>query len=151
MKYDFARFFDFMVIDDSKLDLIIAQKMLKRMCEAASIQTFEQAQKALSAITERAPVPPQRRTVLLIDLRMPLMDGFQFAEAFAALPETLRQQYIPCILTSSISEVDRRRAESMPVIHAFLNKPPDAEKLTTLLSQYIHEHRLTPTDASHNG
>lgn len=134
--------FDFIVIDDSKLDLIISQKMLRRMDERFSVQTFEQACQALDFIKTRPALPPHRRTVLLIDLRMPLMDGFQFAENFSLLPEDLRAQYIPCILSSSIAQSDRQRAESMPVIHAFLNKPPDVSALTQSLHRYLEENKL---------
>lgn len=147
MKNEFARFFDFIVIDDSKLDLIIAQKMLKRVNEDLQVQTFEEAPAALNYINNRAPLPASRRTVLLIDLRMPLMDGFQFAESFSQLPENIRRQYVPCILTSSIAEADRNRAAAIPVLYAFLNKPPDAAVLESLLLRYLEEHKLMTPDA----
>lgn len=147
MKTKFPQYFDFVVIDDSKLDLIIAQKMLKRLNEDLEVKTFEHASSALDFISDRSPLSPHRRTVLLIDLRMPLMDGFQFCEHFSQLPETVQQQYIPCILTSSIAQSDRNRAESMPVIHAFLNKPPETAALEQVLERYLQEHLLTmPAD-----
>lgn len=147
MKNNFPSFFDFIVIDDSQLDLIIAKKMLKRLGADLEVQTFSAAPAALAYIEERATLPGNRRTVLLIDLRMPLMDGFQFTERFSQLPDAIRQQYIACILTSSIADADRRRAESMPDIYAYLNKPPDATVLEDLLQGYLQTHLLTAPDA----
>ena len=142
MTHDLHRFFDFIVIDDSRLDLIIAQKMLKRMNAGFSVQTYDQAALALDFVKERNMPDGVLRTVLLVDVRMPLMDGFAFMEQFSQLPEELRRHYVPCMLTSSISEYDRTRAENMPVVHAFLNKPPDAAVLEALLIGYILDNAL---------
>ncbi|NDC40002.1 MAG: response regulator, partial [Chitinophagia bacterium] len=75
----------FIIIDDSNLDCFIAEKVIKNTGKCESVRAFQQAAEALDWIerhTEETAVP----TILMVDIQMPVMDGFQFLEAFEKLP-----------------------------------------------------------------
>lgn len=94
------------------------------------LNEFSSAAEALEHI--RA-VDAARHTILLIDIQMPVMNGFAFMDEFEKLPAGKRQQYTCMYLTSSLNDVDRLRAKKYTDIKAFLNKPITGEKLSEVL------------------
>lgn len=64
---------------------------------------------------------------------MPIMNGFDFVEAFEKLPEATRARYIIYMLSSSINENDINRVQNYPSIKQFLNKPLTSNMLNAIL------------------
>jgi CheY-like chemotaxis protein len=124
---------NFIVIDDSKLDCFIAEKMIRNtgMCE--SIISFFQATEALEYITKTTGTP-EFHTILLVDIQMPVMNGFEFVEAFEKLPADITQHYTIYIITSSINENDLKRVRNYSSVKQFLNKPLTSNNLAILIS-----------------
>lgn len=60
--------------------------------------------------------------LILLDINMPEMDGWDFARLYESLPERFQKSKI-VILTSSISPSDREKAETNQVINGFFSKP----------------------------
>lgn len=135
----YSSHFDIIVIDDNKLDTLIAQKMLRRVDSDFLFQSFDRAGRALEYISNRSDLANGKKTILFIDLQMPLMNGFEFLDALSALSREITDQYIPIILTSSIAESDKRKSEAHPMVSSFLNKPLDKETLINLLNHYIRQ------------
>jgi len=123
----------FIVIDDSKLDCFIAEKIIKNTGKAASIISFQLAQEALDVIAKN-PVEENAHTIILVDIQMPVMNGFEFVEAFEMLPSTITRNYTIYVITSSINENDVKRVHNYPSVKQFLNKPLTTNSLSILLS-----------------
>ena len=123
----------FIVIDDSKLDCFIAERIIKNTGKSESIMSFQQAVEALEYISNR-PDDEQSHTIVLVDIQMPVMNGFQFVEAFEQLPTHITSQYTLYVITSSINENDFTRVHNFASVKQFLNKPLNANSLTILLS-----------------
>lgn len=60
--------------------------------------------------------------LILLDINMPEMSGWEFAASYEALPQDIQKSKI-VILTSSINPRDREKAETNQVIHGFFSKP----------------------------
>lgn len=73
--------------------------------------------------------------VILLDLNMPVMDGWSFLEEFNALdlPDSREPDIV--IVTSSVNPDDKERAKKYPKVQAFLSKPLTIEKLEQLKLQ----------------
>jgi two-component system CheB/CheR fusion protein len=71
-----------------------------------------------------------RPHVVLLDLMMPVMDGYQLARALRARPEL--ETTVLVVISGLATEVYRRRAAKCG-IEEFLPKPADPEVLRTLL------------------
>jgi CheY-like chemotaxis protein len=54
---------------------------------------------------------------------MPVMNGFEFVEAFEALPHDVINNYTVYVLSSSINESDLNRVRLHTSVKQFLNKP----------------------------
>jgi len=76
----------------------------------------------------------RRPGVVLLDLAMPAMDGFEFAELFHELPDC---GSVPLIALSGYSSLAFRARAQKAGIHHYLLKPADAECLRELLEREI--------------
>src|ERR1043165_9903841 len=123
---------NFIIVDDSKLDCFIAEKIIRNTVKSNEIVSFTVAREALEHIKGR-PVSADIKTVILVDIQMAIMSGFEFVEAFEALPQQRRNNYIIYMLSSSINENDLNRVHNYPSIKQFLNKPLTSNMLSTLL------------------
>ena len=127
-----AEKYNFIVIDDSKLDCFIAEKIIRNTGRAEAVRSFTLAIDALEYIKTNAQ-PQDFKTVLLVDIQMPIMNGFEFVEAFEKMPQTVTDNYLVYVLSSSINENDLNRAKYHKSVRQFLNKPLTAATLATLL------------------
>lgn len=125
---------NFIVVDDSKLDCFIAEKIIKNTGRSASVNTFQQASDALVYI--RTLQPLQEPTIVFVDIQMPVMNGFEFVEAFEALAEEIRKGYSIFMLSSSINENDIAKVKGYSSVKQFLNKPLTNNAMTVVLEQF---------------
>jgi chemosensory pili system protein ChpA (sensor histidine kinase/response regulator) len=114
------------VVDDSITVRRVAQRLLKRegyrvALAADGLQGLEQLRR-------------ERPSVVLSDIEMPRMDGFDFVRNIRA-DEQWRD--LPVIMiTSRIAEKHRQHARELGVDH-YLGKPYSEEKLLTLIDEYV--------------
>lgn len=123
---------NFMVIDDSKLDCFIAEKIIRNTGKCESIRSFLQAKDALEHISNSQP-EEHSHTILLVDIQMPIMNGFEFVEAFEKLPDSVTDNYTIYIISSSINETDLSKVHNYKTVKQFLNKPLTSNNLSVLL------------------
>lgn len=125
---------DFIVIDDSKLDCFIAEKVIKNTGNCENVKSFVDATLALEVISA-ADTVHKPQTIILLDIQMPVMNGFQFIEAFEQLGEEITSNYIIYVISSSINENDLNRVHNYSSVRQFLNKPINSNVLGALLLQ----------------
>jgi CheY-like chemotaxis protein len=125
---------NFIVVDDSKLDCFIAEKIIRNTGKCESIKSFLQAKDALAYITAVAP-DDLSHTIILVDIQMPIMNGFEFVEAFEKLSDEVVRNYTIYIISSSINENDLQKVHNYRSVRQFLNKPLTSNNLSTLLTQ----------------
>jgi CheY-like chemotaxis protein len=122
----------FIVVDDSKLDCFIAEKIIRNTGMNDSVISFTDAKEALAYIQKPYP-NDSSKTVLIVDIQMPLMNGFEFVEAFEKLPQQIQNNYIIYVLSSSINENDLNKVRSYRSVKHFLNKPLTSNTLSALI------------------
>src|ERR1700759_2342210 len=84
---------NFIIIEDSKLDCFIAEKIIRNTGKAGDIKSFTNAATALDYIKSAPPPPIDAKTTVLLDIQMPVMNGFDFVEAFELLPDEVKEGY----------------------------------------------------------
>ncbi|KAA0992005.1 response regulator [Dyadobacter aurulentus] len=122
---------NFCLIDDSAFDLFIYEKLLIKSGITDSVKTFNSARDALKhLVTEGAGLP---ETIILLDLQMPDMNGFEFIDEFANLPDYLKDKIRIFMLSSTIDTRDIEKAKASPHIIDLLPKPLEVNFLKSRL------------------
>lgn len=65
----------------------------------------------------------QYKSVILLDLTMPILDGWGFLDLFKSLPQELQDQYTIFIVSSSINKSDRDKALTYSSVKHYYTKP----------------------------
>lgn len=124
---------NFIVIDDNKLDCFIEEKIIKNTGACNNISVFLDANDALNFIKENGVVEQEGKIIVFVDIQMPVMNGFEFVEAFEALPEEQQNKYAIFMLSSSINENDLNRVSNYKSVKQIISKPLSVKKLGPLL------------------
>ena len=114
------------MIDDSTIDLMIYARIIKRSGLVEKTVQFSFAQEALDRLSENETDKPD---AVLLDINMPVMDGFTFLERAVETYGPGFTKILLVMLTTSISKQDRLRARSFPVVKGYLLKPLIEEHL----------------------
>lgn len=125
----------FIVIDDNKLDCFIADKIIRYNGMYEHVTLFTEATAAIAFIATGSISETISKTIIILDIQMPIMNGFAFMEAFEKLPEGVKLQYIVFMISSSVNESDRDRVADYPSIHLLMNKPFNKEMLSEMIRQ----------------
>ena len=118
-----------MVIDDS----ITVRKVTSRFLERNNMQvsTAKDGVDALNQLQEQLP------DLLLLDIEMPRMDGFEVAKL---VRHDQRLKHLPIVMiTSRTGDKHRERALSLGV-NEYLGKPYQEEQLLAVIQQLLGHH-----------
>lgn len=122
-----------LLIDDSDIDNLVNQRVIERAGFASNIVVKKSAWQGLEYLTEILEKnPAELPQLILLDIRMPDLDGFGFLEEFNKLSVVIQSHCKIALLTSSIDSDDFRRASENPFVKKFLNKPLTFKALTEL-------------------
>lgn len=121
-----------LLVDDDAICNLLSKKTLERMGFVNEIQTALNGADALNLFNEYSQGSRSVPDIILLDLSMPIMDGFGFLEAFRKLPFPNKENIRIVIVTSSINPNDISKAKAMGVNH-YLSKPISEDKLKTAL------------------
>lgn len=105
------------IIDDNQIDLLISRKLLLKNNASLDVREYAQAQQALTEITSQ----PDKPDIILLDLNMPEMDGWDFLEALKSAE--INSDLKVYVLTSSLDDRDRTKAKEYAVVEGYLTKP----------------------------
>jgi CheY-like chemotaxis protein len=117
-----------LLVDDSEIDTLLTRAALERAGLAAEVQTAELASAALRNLC--LPDAPAFDLILL-DLNMPVMSGFEFIEAFEKLVPPPRRAAI-VVLSNSPLPNDRARALAYSSVRDYITKPLSIESAAGL-------------------
>jgi len=127
-----AKFNKVMVIDDNTIDLYVTARIMSKTHFCNDLLQYSSALDALKYFRENTKNEAAWPDVILVDIYMPEMSGFEFMEAFGHFPEALKKYPKIFIVSSSIDAHDIERAANNPYVMAFQEKPLSPEFLESI-------------------
>lgn len=110
------------LIDDDQISLFVTEQVLRAEGLMPDVRSFLSAELALAYLLPRlSTAPPQ---LILLDLNMAKMDGWDFLAALAPHQDALRNCSI-YLLTSSLAPADTCRAKEYTYLVDIIHKPMD--------------------------
>ncbi|MBD2769353.1 response regulator [Hymenobacter sp. BT664] len=126
-----------LLVDDDPTLRFLNRRLLARLGPAQHVLEAANGQEALAIIhAQRADDIRTRPDLILLDVHMPVMDGFAFLAAYRALPEQQQCAKVVAMLTSSRQPHDLERAIWLSA-SAYLIKPFTANQFHELVHDYF--------------
>ena len=120
---------DILIVDDSPAFNHLTKLTLGKVGVKGSITELSNGQKALHYLEDNANCPD----VILLDINMPVMDGFDFLEEYKAGHRCLDKTII-YMLTSSAQEVDKIKANAFGIVKDYFEKPLTEENVHQIMA-----------------
>ena len=131
-----------LVIEDDGITTYLNKMVLESASFCDNIVEATEGEVALSYFEniQKGDIPMDNLPeVILLDLNMPVMDGWEFFETFVQkFPEFAKKTNI-FILSSSIDPIDIERAQKDPNIAAFLSKPLNEEEHFNIIKSFLNK------------
>lgn len=121
------------LVDDDEVFQFIAKHTIQRTGIVGNIQVFSNGQLALNSLESVLDSPGLQPDVILLDLTMPVLDGWGFLEDFLLLKPRMGKKVLIYVVSSSINPADVERARSISVVTDYVVKPITQEKFVGLL------------------
>ncbi|MDP3468968.1 MAG: response regulator [Daejeonella sp.] len=121
-----------LLVDDSYIDNLINRKILDNSDFAESITVIESPKEAFNYIRDLYLEGKELPEVIFLDLRMPIMNGFEFLKALMELPDLGPDKVKIYVLTSSLDPKDIRRVKENHLVSKFIGKPLTSQILQEL-------------------
>jgi CheY-like chemotaxis protein len=124
------------VIDDDPIYQIIVNKIIQKSELFSSVYSFINGKDAIDALKktlENNELPPN---IILLDINMPIMDGWEFMEEMVLLKSQINELIHIYIVSSSIAFEDKSKAKNYSEIIAYLSKPVNSNDLILIAANY---------------
>lgn len=122
-----------LIIDDSQIDLPVSALLIKNKFQTADIHLANSAAKGLEWLLDHQH-DLNTGLIILLDVRMPEMDGFEFLNAYELLPEEIKSKTRIIMLSSTLDPFDIQKANENKYVQTVLNKPLPVSDLVNILS-----------------
>ncbi len=122
-----------LLVDDDTTTNFVNQMLLEDLDVTEEVLIACNGKEALETIDQQCQKGncPQ---LILLDINMPVMNGFEFLEAYKQLDLSYKQSVMIVMLTTSMNPADMDRLGKMP-IRGVLNKPLTAETFKRILGE----------------
>lgn len=127
-----------LLVDDDPISQYINQTLIKKLKVSSHVQLAMNGAEAIQYL--QTDIKKDRHKfpdLILLDLNMPVMDGFEFLRHYHKLFMTDKQEVKIVILTTSADVNDIKKAQGYPSISNYLTKPLTIDKITSIVENFF--------------
>ncbi|HBI01128.1 MAG TPA: response regulator [Flavobacterium sp.] len=123
-----------LIIDNDPIYRTISHKIIEKLDLAETIYVEKNGYTAIQFLTNLIENKSSVPQIILLDIEMPVMNGWEFMDEYCKFENILLQEIDIFIVSSSISQVDKDKANTYSEIKGFISKPLTIDTLKSLLS-----------------
>lgn len=132
-----------MVIDDDEPTNFISKMIIEEADCTQHLQVIESGTKALNYLEKAMAFTVEDNCfimpdLLFLDINMPRMNGWEFLEEYRKLKNEHHPKIVIIMLTTSLSPDDKLKAESIPEVAGFENKPITTEMIQRVVNTHFN-------------
>jgi CheY-like chemotaxis protein len=121
------------LVDDDIVFQFLTQKVIEETGLVNQVKFFSNGFEAIEFLKDAQENIEKLPDIILLDLFMPVMDGWGFLDAYIKLKPRLGKKITIYIVSSSIDPADIKKAKSISAVTDFIIKPITKEKFTNLM------------------
>ena len=124
-----------MIMDDDPLSNSLCRYFIEKNTGITEVIDFVQPKEGIGYIESfYGDTETDCPTILLLDINMPVLSGWDFLDRFHMLGDHIKKQFTIYILTSSVNSADRERALANSYVKDFLVKPLTLQMVHKILA-----------------
>jgi CheY-like chemotaxis protein len=128
---------DLLVIDDDDINIFIIKKIVEKTGYDINMVAKTNGQLAIDHLTNILENNATFPHLILIDINMPVLNGWEFLEAYDEL--NVKQRVDMYMLSSSVYENDIEKAKTYKKVKGFISKPLSINRLIELFDNLSKE------------
>ncbi|MDF2454458.1 MAG: response regulator [Cytophagaceae bacterium] len=125
-----------LLIDDDSVTNFLNKKVIEQAKITEHVEVKLNGKEALSFLTDKESSP----ALILLDINMPVMDGWEFLQAYQQEALDKKNKTNIILLSTSSNPDDIERAKSLPFVCDFKSKPLTSEILKEIIHNYFEEY-----------
>ncbi len=122
------------IIDDDKILTYVLQRIMGSVDSFENIEIFQNGKEAINHLSALKKDPDSLPDLILLDINMPVMDGWQFLDEFEKIH--LDKKINLYIVSSSIDIQDHNKAKKYKTVSDFLIKPIGKKQIEQMIAHY---------------
>lgn len=118
-----------LLVDDDDITNFFNQHLISKLGIAEEITVVLNGQEAIDFLTTQEGGVFPSPDLVLLDINMPIMDGYQFLAAHDSLPPEQKAKSVYLMLTTELLPEDKAKTDRFSTLSGFLNKPLEESEL----------------------
>ncbi|WP_159476529.1 two-component system response regulator [Dyadobacter sp. 3J3] len=123
------------VIDDDQIYTFLIKRIIEHAEVAENTIFFKNGLDALQFFVDKKMQPEELPELILLDINMPILDGWQFLAGYSKLKPVIEKEMTLYMTSSSDDQDDYNRAMAIDSVKDFIRKPIDVDMLKKLVEQ----------------
>jgi CheY-like chemotaxis protein len=123
-----------LLVEDEDINNYIAARLIQKALPGAATTSCLHGKQALELLTEAKDDASKLPDIILLDINMPVMNGWQFLDEYSRRKIDPEGKCAIFMLSSSVYSDDINRAHAYPDVKGFVCKPLNVAKIRELFS-----------------
>jgi CheY-like chemotaxis protein len=123
-----------LLVDDDDVTNFLSREMLRLYMASPKVDITLNGQEAVDYLLERSSEPQRLPNLILLDINMPIMDGWDFLTEFDKIKRSGFEKINIVMFTSSVYYEDIDRARTYASVKNIYSKPLDEQKIKEIIA-----------------
>ena len=125
------------IVDDDRIYIFGLSKLIEMNDFCQEIQVFNNGKEALDTFLQDIEAGNELPEVILLDINMPVMDGWEFLDEYAKVKHKIKNKVKIYMVSSSVNLSDLDKAKTYDDIVDYVVKPIKSSDLQKISKDYF--------------